>query len=152
MKETIDEIKLIGLALKNKTSNINGQSHLDCKNLWHTFEDAKLAETIPDKISKEVLGVYFGYEGDSTQAFRYFIGCKVNSYAANCTHLQTLTIPGGNYQKIVVKGKLPDCMMEAWKDIWSGNLHRTYQVDFEVYDARCKDWENAEVDIYVSVK
>ncbi len=148
----IDEIKLIGLSLKTKTTNLNGQSHIDCKALWHQFEDAKYAEIIPDKIGTEIYGVYFGYEGDHTKPFRYFIGCKVHSYAANCTHLQTLTIPAGNYHKIVVKGKMPDCMIEAWKNIWAAKIPRSYQVDFEVYDERSKDWNNAEVAIYLSVK
>ena len=151
MKISIDEIKLIGLSLKHKTSNRNGQSQLDCKALWLQFESAKHAATIPDKMTGEILGVYYGYSGDETQSFRYFIGCKVQSYAANCTALQTLTIPAGDYQKIVAKGKLPESVSNAWENIWQSNLPRSFLVDFEVYDERCKDGNNAEVDIYVSL-
>lgn len=152
MITAIDEIKLIGLALKTKTTNLNGQSHIDCNALCHQFVDGKYAATIPDKISDEIFGVYFGYEGDDKQPFRYFIGCKVHSYAANCPNLQTLTIPAGNYYKIIVNGKMPDCMFAAWKNIWETEIPRSFQLDFEVYDERSKDWSNAEVDIYLSIK
>ena len=148
----IEEIKLIGLALKQKTSNLNGQSHLDCTNLCHQFTDGKLAEIIPDKVSDDIFGVYFDHEGDTTKPFNYFIGCKVHSDSADCKNLQTLTIPAGNYFKIIVKGKMPDCMVDAWKNIWNEEINRAYQIDFEVYDERSKDWNEAEVDIYLSVK
>ena len=151
MKISIDEIRLIGLSLKHKTTNNNGQSKLDCAALWHQFNSAQLAATIPDKISGEILGVYYGYSGDETQSFRYFVGCKVQSYAANCLALQTLTIPAGDYQKIVASGKLPESVSNAWENIWQSDLQRSFQVDFEVYDERCKDGNNAEVDIYVSL-
>lgn len=29
---------------------------------------------------------------------------------------------------------MPDCVANAWRDIWAGNLERTYQTDFEIYD------------------
>ena len=41
MQVAIEEIKLIGLSLKTKTTNLNGQLHTDCKNLWHHFENLK---------------------------------------------------------------------------------------------------------------
>lgn len=46
---------------------------------------------------------------------------------------------------------MPDCVANAWKNIWSSNMVRAYQADFEIYDSSSKDWENAEVAIYVGV-
>ena len=152
MNTLIDEIKLIGLSLANKTTNLNGQSYTDCKNLWHQFENLKYADIIPEKLSDEIFGVYYGYEGDNTKPFNYFIGCKVNSFLTLPKGLQCFTIPGGLYHKIIVNGTMPECMFEAWKKIWVTPFKRTYLVDFEVYDERSKDWDNAEVDMYISVK
>lgn len=149
---TLKDIHLIGLSLKTKTTNTNGQSHADCKNLWHIFEEGKFANIIPDKLSDAIYGVYHDYEGDSTQPFSYFIGCKVKEDTIVPQDLQSITIPAGIYQKIVVRGKMPDCVIQAWKDIWATDYARTYQADFEVYDERSKDWNNAEVDVYLSVK
>ena len=96
----IKEIRLIGLQLTNKTSNINGQSTIDCENLWHEFHRQKYADIITNKLSDEILGVYHDYEGDNTKPFSYFIGYKVSADAIIPPGLQTLVIPAGTYQKI----------------------------------------------------
>ncbi|CAN5391013.1 hypothetical protein BH11BAC3_BH11BAC3_02620 [soil metagenome] len=148
----IDNIHLIGLALKTKTSNTNGQSSIDCENLWHEFEKGKYATTIPGKLSDEIFGVYHQYEGDSTGPFSYFVGCKVQPGTAVPERLQRLMIPKGTYHKISAKGIMPECVTNAWKEIWASDIRRTHQIDFEVYDERSKDWNNAEVDVYLSIE
>ncbi len=151
-KTTINEIHLIGLALKEKTINAHGQSSIDCKNLWHQFDDGKYVSSIPNKLSDDIYGVYYQYDGDSTKPFSYFIGCKVKANTPAPEGLVNLTIPAGNYEMISVKGKMPDCVIKAWKDIWAADYKRTYLTDFEVYDERSKDWNDAEVDVYISVE
>ena len=147
----LEEAKLVGLALIAKTTNINEQSSIDCGNLWQEFEKGKYAEIIPNKLTDEILAVYHQYEGDHTKPFSYFIGCKVKADADVPPGLVTLTIAKGTYQKIDAKGKMPDCVINAWKEVWATNIPRSYQMDFEVYDERSKDWSNAEVEVYISV-
>ena len=144
--------RLTGLALKTKTTNANGQAAIDCGNLWQQFEKGDYAAKIPGKLSDEVFAVYYDYEGDYTQPYSYFIGCKVNDDAPVPAELDSITIPAGKYEKIIAKGTMPDCVAEAWKKIWQSDLNRTYQADFEVYDERSKDWSNATVEIFVGVK
>lgn len=151
-KIELEEIKLIGLSLKTKTSNENGRSNVACGNLWQEFEKESYEDKIPNKLSDEILAVYHKYEGDSTKPFSYFIGCKVKTETEVPEGMDSLIIPRGMYQKINAKGKMPDCVANAWKEIWSSNIHRAYQADFEVYDERSKDWSNAEVEIYLSVE
>jgi predicted transcriptional regulator YdeE len=148
----LEETKLVGLALKEKTTNSNEQSGIDCGNLWQEFEKGKYAEMIPNKLTDEILAVYHQYEGDHTQPFSYFIGCKVKAGTEAPTGLETLTIPKGTYQKIEAKGKMPDCVANAWKEIWISDIPRSYKMDFEVYDERSKDWNDAEVEVYLSVE
>jgi predicted transcriptional regulator YdeE len=148
----LDAIKLIGLALKTKTTNVNEQSGIDCGNLWQEFEKGKYAEMIPNKLTDEVLAVYHQYEGDNTKPFSYFIGCKVKDDTEVPAGLDTLTIAKGTYQKIEAKGIMPDCVINAWKEIWVSDIPRSYKMDFEVYDERSMDWSNAEVDLYLSVQ
>lgn len=148
----LNEIHLIGLSLQRKTTNANGQSHTDCKNLWHAFDEGHYIADIPGKLSDDIYGVYYEYEGDHTKPFSYFIGCRVKAPVEAPPGMQSLTIPAGNYEKITVSGAMPDCVTNAWKDIWKGDHARTYAVDFEVYDERSSDWNNAEVDVYLSVK
>jgi predicted transcriptional regulator YdeE len=47
---------------------------------------------------------------------------------------------------------MPDCVANAWKEIWSSGMPRAYQVDFEVYDEKSGDRNNAEVDIFISIE
>ena len=150
-KVEINDINLIGLSLKTKTINANGQSSIDCGNLWQDFEKGHYAETIPNKLSDEIFGVYHHYEGDWTKPFSYFVGCKVKANTEIPQGLEILTIPKGTYYKIIAKGKMPDCVANAWKEVWTSNIPRTYQIDFEVYDERSKDWSNAEVEVYLSL-
>jgi predicted transcriptional regulator YdeE len=49
------------------------------------------------------------------------------------------------------KGKIPDCIANARKKIWTSNIPRKYQRDFKVYDERSKNWNDAEVDVYLSI-
>ena len=62
-----------------------------------------------------------------------------------------LLIPSGSFTKVVAKGKLPDCVANSWNDIWNSNTARSYNSDYEVYDERSMDRNDAEVDVFVSV-
>ena len=150
-KVLLDEIKLIGLSLNKKTSNHNGKSSIDCGNLWQKFENENYIEKIPEKLTKEILAVYHEYEGDYTKPFSYFIGCKVPNDTEVPTGLQSLTIPKETYQMIIAKGEMPNCVVTAWEKIWTSNIPRSYNIDFEIYDERSKDWSDAEVEIYLSI-
>lgn len=151
-KIELTKIKLVGLSLKSKTTNENGQANIDCGNLWQQFEADDIANKIEGKLSDEVFAVYHNYDGDYTQPFSYFIGCKVASNSNVPDGLDSLIIPTGTFIKKRAKGKMPDCIANAWQKIWSSDLPRAYKTDFEVYDERSQDWNDAEVDIYISVQ
>ncbi|MGY0037201.1 GyrI-like domain-containing protein [Pedobacter sp. NJ-S-72] len=148
------EVQLIGLSLKGKTTNENNQSSIDCGGLWQEFSLCSngIAAQIPDKLNDEVLAAYYAYDGDYTQPYAFFIGCKVNQGTVVPEGLDTLIIPSGNYLKITAKGKFPDCVANSWREIWKTDFPRAYIVDLEVYDERAADWNNSEVDIFLSVK
>ena len=69
---------------------------------------------------------------------------------------RTLIIPEQQYIKFTSeKGQMPEICIALWKKIWSDvdlNAKRAYVADFEVYDERSFDTNNAEVDIYIGVK
>ena len=151
-KVKLEEFFLTGLALQTKTTNTNGQSAIDCGNLWQEFEKEKYAEIIPGKVNGEILAVYHQYEADHTAPFSYFIGCKVKPGSEIPKGLQRLFIPAGTYQKITAKGNMPDCLIKTWNEIWHSDIPRSYQIDFEVYGEKSSDWNNAEVEIYISIE
>ena len=147
----VDEFKLIGLALPEKTTNEAGQSSIDCGNLWLKFEQEKYFEKIPGKLDDEVIAVYHEYEGDHTKPFSYFIGCKVSDDTNVPTKMESITVPKGVYKKFIAIGKMPDCIINVWRDIWDSDIRRAYHTDFEVYDKESKDGNNARVEIFISI-
>lgn len=147
----LSEFKLIGLALHGKTKNEGGQSGKDCGQLWERFEVNNIAELIPGKISSAIYAVYYGYESDENGPFSYFIGCKVKPNTETPENLDELLIPEQNYHKEIAKGQMTACITDAWKKIWHSNINRKFEFDFEVYDERSQNWENAEIDIFLSV-
>lgn len=130
----MEKITLIGLKLPLKTTNENNQSMKDCGELWSRFETEEIAKKIPNKLSDEVFAVYFDYEGDYTQPFSYFIGCKVQEGTELPVDLDKLTIPAGRYQKVTATGELPVCIADKWREIWDSDIPRAYITDFEIYD------------------
>jgi len=148
----LSDFKLIGLRLDKKTTNSGGQSNIDCGNLWQKFEKGDFASRISNKIGDEIYAVYYDYESDYTKPFSYFIGCRVKINSVLAPGMDTLIIPEQSYTKFIAKGKMPGCISNSWKDIWDSKIRRTYKYDFEVYDERSKDWDNAIVDIFVSTE
>ncbi|KIO78481.1 transcriptional regulator [Pedobacter lusitanus] len=145
-------VQLIGISTKEKTTNENDQASIDCGNLWQEFMSNGIAARIPGKLSDEILAAYHSYDGDYTNPYAFFIGCKVSQGTVVPEGLDSLVIPSGNYLKITAKGKFPECIANTWREIWRTDYPRAYTVDFEVYDERSADWNNSEVDIFLSVK
>lgn len=151
-KNTVAGFRLAGLKLDKKTSNANGQSDLDCGNLWQKFEAGQYLEKLPSRLGDEIYAVYFGYEGDHTQPFSYFIGCRVAQNAELPAGMDSLTVPAQICTRFTAGGRMPECISGAWKEIWNSTIPRAYQYDFERYDERSHDWSKAEVDLFISVR
>jgi len=147
----MESFKLIGLKLNRKTKNENGQSGKDCGELWQKFEENRIAELIPNKISNAVYAVYYDYESDENGLFSYFIGSKVDNNTEPPKNLDEIIIPEQNYHKETAKGQMTGCISDAWTKIWNSNLNRKFGFDFEIYDERSYDWNNAEIDIFLSI-
>lgn len=149
-KVKIKEFKLIGIKLNKKTTNANGQSGIDCGNMWQKFSTESIVEKIPGKLSNEIYAVYYEYEGDHTQPYSYFIGCKVASSTIPPVGLDSITIGTEEYTQLIAKGKMPDCIAHIWQQIWASDMKRKYSYDFEIYGERSQDWDNAEVEVFLS--
>lgn len=145
-----EDFKLVGLKLNGKTTNQNNQSSKDCGDLWQKFEKVRIFEIIPEKLSNEIYAVYFDYVKDETTTYSYFIGCIVDKNSKTPKELEELIIPAQQYKKFTAKGVMTGCVTETWKEIWNSNIKRNFGFDFEIYDERSQDWNNAEVDIYIS--
>ena len=145
-----ESFTLAGLKLDKKTVNANGQSAVDCGQLWQQFVSEGIAGKISDKVNDTIYAVYFDYDGDRSNPYSFFIGCEVPADKEIPEGLDTLVIPAQDYAVITAKGKLPDCVADAWHDIWKSDINRAYGYDFEVYN-NLSAWRDTGVDIHISL-
>ena len=147
---SLPSFHFIGIPLR--TSNADPKSMQDIGVHWQRFYTDKIMDKIPGKVDNEVLALYTEYEGDFMKPYTLILGCKVSGVGNVPVGLVTKTIPEAKYAVFIAKGKMPDCIMECWKEIWSSDIERAYSNDFEVYGSKSQNPENTEVEIYISVK
>lgn len=140
----------IGFPLR--TTNENNQAMRDIGSLWQKFMSENMIEKIPNKIDGDILGLYTDYEGDFMKPYTFIIGCRVNEVSNVQEGMVVKSISATKYAVFTTKGKLPDIVPQMWMKIWNSGIERAYRSDFEVYGVKASNREDAEIDIYISIK
>ena len=147
----------IGISLR--TSNADPNVMQDIGGHWQRFYSEKIMDKIPNKIDNDgvgaatsVLALYTDYEGDFMKPYSLILGCRVSGVDDIPDGLVAKTIPSMKYALFTAKGKMPHCIMQTWQEIWGLDIDRAYKFDFEIYGDKSQNPENAEVEIYISVK
>lgn len=149
--QTIQKFHIIGISVR--TTNENGQATQDIPALWNRFMTEEIAKQIPNKIDNSVYCIYTEYEKDHTKPYTTILGCKVENLNTMSKGMVGKTIEEAAYTKHTAKGNiLQGSVFNEWTKIWNSDLDRTYTADFEVYDERAQNPENAEVDIFIAVR
>ena len=148
-----ESFPIIGIELK--TTLHEGQNFIEIPRFWEKVLAEGQIDKIPDRKSQQtLLGICMDYETGGR--FSYIIGSEVTSTASIPNDMVCRTVPGAKYAVFTVKGKLPDSVKDAVKYIYyewlpNSDYHHAKAADFELYDERCADADNAEVDIYVPI-
>lgn len=145
----MDAFKIIGISVRTK--NENNQAQVDINNLWNKWYEENVSTRIPNKVSDAIINIYTEYESDENGYYTCILGYEVESIDSIPKGLVGKQIPKLKYKEFVSTGKLPDCVVETWKTIWSLKFDRSYQADFDVYEADKMNPENAEVKTYLSI-
>lgn len=112
-----------------------------------------IAKKVSNKISEEIFCIYTEYEGDHNKPYTTLLGCKVSSLENVPEGMRGMTFTTEKQEKFQAKGNLlQGVVWQKWAEIWETNIDRTYTFDYEVYGEKAQNPENAEVDIYISVK
>lgn len=149
--ENLAAFVVVGIEVK--TANAPGKAEKDIPALWEAFMKQEIMSKIQSKISADIYCIYTHYEGDYTQPYTTFLGCRVSTLESIPEGLSVLTINAGHYFKKEVKGDLTQgVVFGAWQEIWQMPLDRAYTADFEVYGQKASLPNQAEVDIYVALK
>ena len=125
---------------------------------WDRFMKEGLLNKIPNKVDSNILALYADYESDANGAYTFMIGAQVRSVDDLPPGMVSKQVPAGRYALFVSeKGFVGKIVPQSWSRILalpksSPGGNRTYEADFEVYDHRAADPQNAVVDIYVGIK
>lgn len=107
--------------------------------LWQRLHGEDLATQVVGRQGRTVYAVYSDYQGDHTQPYTYFLGYAVGSDAPVPGGLVARDVPAGPYARIEAVGEQPGALIEAWMAIWSADLERSFQLDYEVHDPEHPD-------------
>ncbi|MFZ0736384.1 MAG: GyrI-like domain-containing protein [Candidatus Acidiferrales bacterium] len=125
---------------------------------WERWMKDALLDRIPSKADTNTLAVYTDYESDRNGEYTFLIGARVSSAAKIPAGMVTVKIPAGRFAVFTSeKGFVGKVVPEIWTRIWAipksePGGDRSYRADYELYDQRAADPQNAQVDIYVGIK
>ena len=157
--EQLPEIKLVGITAR--TSNVLEMDPSTAKigaTIYRFDQDGLQAKILNRKTPGKIFAVYTNYESDENGPYTYFLGEEVTFFENIAPGFETLIIPAQAYAKFTSNsGKVQEISIGMWQNIWQMGAaelggKRTYIADFEIYDERCKDLNNAIIDIYVGIE
>lgn len=162
MKKTFEkrpEIKLAGLKVRTNNAAEMNVLTAQISPLVLRYFSQGTPELLPHRQNPGVtLCTYTDYENGIYGNYTYFVGEAVTSFEALPEGLETLIIPPQNYAKFTTEpGIFPLILIEAWQKIWQLSDQelggkRLYQADFELYDQRAQNPQNAALDIYIGLE
>jgi len=124
---------------------------------WQRFFQEGILAKIPNKIGGNIYAVYSDYASDHNGEYDYLIGAMVKQGTVPPPGMVAKSVPGGRYAVLTTdKGPLAKVVPQTWLAVFKledeKKLQRTYKVDFEIYDQRSQDPQNAQVDLYLGIK
>lgn len=124
---------------------------------WQKFFSEGMPAKIPDTNGANLYAVYADYASDHNGEYTYVVGAGVKDGAAAPSGMVVKRVLAGQYAVFTTEvGPFAKVVPAAWQRIFKleeeGKLKRAYKTDFEIYDQRAQDPQNAQIDIYVGVK
>jgi len=125
---------------------------------WARFMQESLAARIPHKADSSVLAVYSDYASDKDGEYNFLIGARVTSAKEVPAGMVVKKVPTGRYAVFTSeKGPVGKVVSGLWQKIWTISKaepggDRAYKVDYEVYDERAANPEDAQVDVHIGIK
>jgi predicted transcriptional regulator YdeE len=154
-----DAFEVVGITASTNNAKEAGPDAVIGKQ-WQSFVAFHLADKIPDRLDHDIVAVYTDYTSDANGQYTFVLGARVKPVVnpAVPEGMIVKTIPAGRYAVFTSeRGPVAKVVVDTWKQIWSyyqspTNGTRAYLADFEVYDQRAADPNDAQVDIYIGVK
>ncbi|MDH5231921.1 MAG: GyrI-like domain-containing protein [Gammaproteobacteria bacterium] len=142
-----DEKTITGLTIRTNNELEMNPATGKIPGLYAQFDETIMVNY---QAGEKVFGIYHNYESDHTGEFDVMAGFdgEVNSTDAR---LKQIVIPGGEYLVFQQSGEMPQCVIQAWQQVWDyfadaeSEHRRAFSIDFEFYKS-----EN-EVEVYIAI-
>jgi len=118
----------------------------------------RLLQKIPNRTDANIIALYTDYASDKDGDYSFVLGAKVTDGGQVPSGMVLKRIPAGRYAVLTSdKGPVNVVVPSAWKRIWSMSREvlggeRAYKADYEVYDQRATDPQNAQLEIRVGLR
>ena len=140
----LDEFIVAGISVR--TTNQDARAYTDIRDLWARFMHEGILEKIPHRVSDDLYCVYTDYESDYTGAYTTILGCEVTKLA---------DLPDGIIGKVIPKSQYQvytsDNVAGTWQHIWSQQIARKYEADFDLYPSSPDEHASQDAITYVSI-
>jgi predicted transcriptional regulator YdeE len=153
----LDGFEVVGISARTNNATEAGPDGAIPK-LWQRVMQEHVLDRIPQKTDPNLYAVYTDYASDANGDYTLVLGAKVRPETNPPAGMTSKSVPAGRYAVFTSeRGPVAKVVVETWKRIWAyyqlpANGHRAYGADFEVYDQRAADPNNAQVEIYIGVK
>ena len=143
------------LVRTNNADEMSGKSKIGP--LWGRFMQENLAAQIPNRTDAALTVVYSNYAGDEKGDYDYLLGARVTSIDHLPAGMSWRKVETGPYAVILTdKGAMPGVLQAAWARIWKMTPtelggKRTFATDYEVYDQRSANPQDAQVEIHIGL-
>ena len=152
------EFSIIGIQIRTANAKeMTGQGAIPKQ--WSKFYKERVADKIPHKVDSRIYAVYTNYASDYNGEYDFIIGMKVRSASDVPAGMVAKKVPSGKFAVITSgKGPVGKVVPQAWQHVYSlDNGHqlggaRAYRADFELYDQRSQNPQDAQVDLYIGLR
>jgi predicted transcriptional regulator YdeE len=148
---------IVGVSARtNNAHEMSGKGKIG--SVWESFLQPSLIAKIPNKIGVDPVAVYTDYETDHTGHYTYLLGLPISPAESVPASFTVKHVPAGRYAVFTSgKGPIKQIIPEIWQRIWAMSRkelggERAFQSDFEIFDQRAADPENAQIDVYVGLR
>lgn len=151
-----ESFQIVGISAR--TSNANEMTaQAKIPQLWSNFYQQNVVGQVANAVNQVTYGLYSDYETDVNGEYAITLGLEVLATDEIPEGMVVKTVPAAKYLVFTSdKGPFEEVVVKAWQDVWawfaSSGVERTYTGDFEMYDERCANPQEAQVDIYIAVK
>lgn len=151
-----EAFQIIGISTKTSNANeLTAQAKIP--QLWQDFYEKNIVDQLSKLDNQNVYGLYSDYETDVNGNYAITIGVEASKMNDASPEWVIKTIPAAKYLVFTShKGKIPEIVIQTWQEIWAwfanSKVERTYTGDFELYDERCANPQEAQVEVYIAIK